>query len=135
MIIRHDLEIVFIHVPKCAGKQLRRIFKTTENQSAIEELWNFEYNEVLERYVDLAHLPLSDLIHYPQFKYLDQYKVIACIRNPYMRLASAVNEYYRQKSKKHEDIVKSGKITSEMKARYYKKMKRNGCASNCKISI
>ena len=79
MIIRHDLRLLFIHVPKCAGKQLRWILKTTNDQSAIEELWNYEYNEDLERYVDMAHLPLSDLRHYPQFRYLDEYTVIAAL--------------------------------------------------------
>ena len=124
MIIRHDLRLLFIHVPKCAGKQLRWILKTTNDQSAIEELWNYEYNEDLERYVDMAHLPLSDLRHYPQFRYLDEYTVIACIRNPYMRLASAANEYYRQKSKEDEKIISEGNITTEMKNLYYRKLRR-----------
>ena len=124
MIIRHDLKIVFLHVPKCAGKQLRCIFKTTKDKSFVEELWNYEYNKYLERYVDMAHLPMSDLRHYPQFSYLDEYRVIACVRNPYMRLASAANEYYRQKSKMHESIINEGKITTEMKERYYKMLKK-----------
>ena len=122
MIIRHDLQLVFIHVPKCAGKQLRWIFKTTSNKDAVEELWNYEHSATLDRYVDLAHLPLTDLRHYPQFQYLDQYTVVACIRDPYMRLPSAVNEYYRQKTKRFERKANKGKISSAMKERYYRKI-------------
>jgi len=124
MIIRHDLSLVFIHVPKCAGKKLRWIFKQGAKPQDIDELWNYEHNSILDRYVDLAHLPLSDLRTYPQFKYLNQYTVVACIRNPYMRLRSAVNEYYRQKSKQHEALVNSGALTMEMHRAYYRKMKR-----------
>jgi len=127
MIIRHDLKLVFIHVPKCAGKQLRWIFKQGAEAHAIEELWNYEHNTILNRYVDLAHLPLSDLRTYPQFKYLNRYKVVACVRNPYMRLPSAVNEYYRQKSKYHETLVKEGKLTMELRQAYYRKMPRKHC--------
>ncbi|MCB4411508.1 sulfotransferase family 2 domain-containing protein [Synechococcus sp. MU1611] len=123
MIIRHDLELVFIHVPKCAGKQLRWIFKQGAEPNAIEELWNYEYSTILNRYVDLAHLPLSDLRTFAQFKYLNRYKVIACIREPYMRLPSAVNEYYRQKSKQHEKMVTERKLNIEMRRDYYKRLK------------
>ena len=124
MIIRHDLKLVFVHVPKCAGKEIRRILKSTSEKQDVEELWNFEYNKVLDRYVDLAHLPMSDLRSYEQFEYLESYKVIACIRNPYLRLRSAVNEYYRQKSQRCEKIVKEKGLTDEMENKYYKKLKR-----------
>ena len=124
MIIRHDLELVFLHVPKCAGKQLRWIFKQGAKSNAVEELWNYEYSTILNRYVDLAHLPMSDLRTYEQFKYLNRYKVIACIRNPYMRLPSAVNEYYRQKSKQHEKMAIQGKLNIELRRAYYKKLRR-----------
>ena len=122
MIIRHDLKLIFVHVPKCAGKQVRWIFKQGAKPDAIEELWNYEHNSILNRYVDRAHLPLSDFRAYPQFKYLNRYRVVACIRDPYMRLPSAVNEYYRQKSKKYEDMANNGPLTMELRRDYYKKL-------------
>jgi len=123
MIIRHDLELVFVHVPKCAGKQLRWIFKQGAKRNEIEELWNYGHSKILNRYVDLAHLPLSDLRTYPQFKYLNRYKVVACIRDPYMRLPSAANEFYRQKSKQDEKMVINGKLTINERMKYYKRLK------------
>lgn len=122
MIIRHDLQMVYIHVPKCAGKQLRKIIRTGATEKNSIELWNYSYNQILNRYVDMAHLPLCDLRVMKEFKYLDMYTVVTCVRNPYMRLSSAANEYYRQKTKEHELIVNNGEITREMKYKYYKKL-------------
>lgn len=123
MIIRHDLELVFLHVPKCAGTRLRNLFRLGAAPHAIEELWNFSYNEVLHRYVDLAHLPMSDLYTTNSFKYVERYRVVACIRNPYKRLPSAANEYYRQKSKHHERKVIEEGVTLEMREKYYRKLR------------
>ena len=119
MIIRHDLKLVFLHVPKCAGKKIRWIFKHCGTDRSVEEYWNYKHSSVLNRYVDMAHLPMSDMRHYNGFQLIQQYKVIACVRNPYMRLSSSANEYYRQKSKKKELIIKSGGITGKMKEKYY----------------
>lgn len=125
MIIRHDLNLVFIHIPKCAGKKLRSIFKMEcKNQTDLEELWNYKYDRITERYVDEAHLTLSDIKTRKIFKYLKKYRVIACTRNPYLRLRSAANEYYRQYSKETEDIVKNKMITAEMQHSYYMQIQR-----------
>ncbi len=119
MLIRHDLKLVFVHVPKCAGKALREILTFNAPKGSIEVLWSYKYCNTLHRYVDLAHLPMSDLRCYKQFEYLDKYKVIACIRNPYSRLLSAVNEYYRQRNSIDEEKVKQGRISKAMKQDYY----------------
>ena len=124
MIIRHDLKLVFIHVPKCAGKQLREILKTGSDEKNLTELWNFSYLEIMHRYVDMAHLPISDIFCTQYFSYLKNYNVIACCRNPYERLTSSANEYYRQKSKQHEMLVKNKKLTIELKNQYYKSLPR-----------
>ena len=58
-----------------------------------------------------------------ELKYLNRYKVVACARDPYMRLPSAVNEYYRQKSKHHEALVREGKLTMELRKKYYRKLR------------
>lgn len=123
MIIRHDLKLVFIHIPKCGGKSIRRIFKIgCKDQNDIIDLWNYEYNFTLSRYIDRAHMTLSDLKTREEFGYLKGYRVIACIRNPYMRLKSAANEYYRQKCKKSEQDVAKKKITNYMRVNYYKEI-------------
>ena len=43
MIIRHDLSFVYT-CAKCAGSKVD--LKTTNDQSAVEELWNYEYNKI-----------------------------------------------------------------------------------------
>jgi len=125
MIIRHDLRLVFLHVPKCAGKALRKVFQLCcQRPDDLETLWNYSFNDVLQRYVDQAHLPLSDLKTYAQFELLDTYTVVACIRHPYSRLRSAVNEYYRQKSPRHEELVKQNSVTAAMQRRYFRQIER-----------
>lgn len=119
MLIRHDLRLVFLHVPKCAGKALRSLLIETAPAGGLRELWNYGYSNILHRYVDLAHLPLQDLRAYPEFAYLDHYRVLACVRNPYARLPSAVNEFYRQRSKEDERKANSHALTEAMKNHYY----------------
>ena len=122
MIIRHDLKLVFLHVPKCAGKKLRELFRLEAEEAAMEELFNYGHSAALNRYVDLAHLPLADLCTMNCFRYLERYRVVACVRNPYKRLPSAANEFFRQKSKRHERRVLEGSLTPAMKERYYRKL-------------
>ena len=112
MIIRHDLKLVFLHVPKCAGKELRDVLLAGAPHGACESLFNFAYSNRLHRYVDLAHLPMADLIHWPQFKYLSKYTVVASIRNPEERLTSAANEFYRQRSQEEEVLVNRSGLPS-----------------------
>ena len=123
MIIRHDLELVFLHVPKCAGKALRKLFRVAAKDDSVEELFNYGHSVALNRYVDFAHLPLSDLCTMSSFQYLQRYRVVACVRDPYKRLPSAANEFYRQKSKRHERRVIEQSLTPEMRERYYRKLR------------
>ena len=102
MIICHDIELVFIHVPKCAGTAIRRVFEHESIPGSCVTLFDFEYNHILKRHVDLAHLPLMDFRHYSQWKYLRKYHTVACIRHPYARIASACREYYRQFSRESQ---------------------------------
>ena len=105
MIIRHDLKLVFLHVPKCAGKEIRDVLLTGAAEGAGESLFNYSHSTRLRRYVDLAHLPLDDLIHWPEFQWLERYTVIAAIRHPLARLRSAANEFHRQRNKTEEAVV------------------------------
>ena len=105
MIIRHDLKLVFLHVPKCAGKEIRDVLLTGAAEGAGESLFNFSHSTRMRRYVDLAHLPLDDLTHWPEFQWLERYTVIAAIRHPLARLRSAANEFHRQRNKTEEAVV------------------------------
>ena len=122
MIIRHDLQLIFLHVPKCAGKELREILLIGASDENSEELFNFAYSSVLHRHVDLAHLPMADLVHWPAYSWLDRYTVIAAVRNPYERLASAANEYFRQRSRGDEAIINGAGITAAMRRHYYSQL-------------
>ena len=82
MIIDHDLKLVLLHVPKCAGTSLRRAFLEDGSDRNIDSLFDFAFNPVLQRQVDLAHLPLMDLRHFREWRWLQRYRVIACIRHP-----------------------------------------------------
>ena len=122
MIIRHDLELVFLHVPKCAGKELREILLLEAPAQSSEELFNFSYSPILHRHVDLAHLPMADLIHWPAYQWLERYTVIAAVRDPYERLGSAANEYFRQRSRADEAIINGPGITAAMRRYYFSQL-------------
>ena len=102
MIVDHDLQLVLLHVPKCAGTALRRAFLEDGAERQVENLFDFSYDPVLKRQVDRAHRPLMDLRHTRLWRWLRRYRVIACVRHPYDRLASACREHLRQKSRATE---------------------------------
>lgn len=112
------MKIVFLHVPKCAGTALRKALISTCQSSSTISLFDFSYCHRLRRYVDLAHLPLDDLRHFPEWRYLKQYKTVACIRHPYKRLASACREFYRQKSRSTQQQMLT-EIPTEEQVRDY----------------
>ena len=98
MIIDHDLKLVVLHVPKCAGTALRHAFLEDGAERRMESWFDFSYDPVLKRQVDLAHRPLMDLRHTKLWRWLRRYQVIACIRHPYDRLASACREHLRKRA-------------------------------------
>lgn len=118
MIIRHDLKLVFLHVPKCAGKEIRDVLITGAPEGAAEGLFNYSYCSRVRRYVDLAHLPMDDLVHQPQFQWLDRYTVIAAIRHPLARLRSAANEFHRQRNSAEEAVVNGAGLPQAWCRRY-----------------
>jgi hypothetical protein len=122
MLIRHDLKLVFLHVPKCAGKELRRVLSHGSAQGSLESLFNYDFCPVLGRYVDLAHLPLDDLHHRPEFSWLSSYNTVACVRNPYARLRSAASEYHRQRSKADEQTANANKLSRDQRWAYYRQL-------------
>lgn len=122
MIIDHSLRLVFVHVPKCAGTLLRQAFLEDTEGRDVVSLFDFSFSTVLQRQVDLAHLPLMDLRHYPEWRFLKRYRVLACIRHPYERLASACREYLRQKSRDTEVQVRSQPPSREQLLTYLRRL-------------
>ncbi len=57
MIVDHGLELVLLHVPKCAGTSLRRAFLEDAEAGGREVLscFDFTFDTILQRQVDLAH--------------------------------------------------------------------------------
>lgn len=113
MIICHDLKLVFLHVPKCAGTALRTVFEQGTTTGGSVSLFDFGYSHILRRHVDLAHLPLMDLRHFPEWRCLETYHTVACIRDPYARMASACREFYRQHSRETELQMREQPPTTE----------------------
>lgn len=122
MIVDHDLKLVVLHIPKCAGTALREAFLEDGADRRMESCFDFSYDTVLKRQVDLAHRPLMDLRHTRLWRWLRRYQVIACIRHPYDRLASACREYLRQKSRATEVQVRSEPPTNEQILRYLRRL-------------
>lgn len=122
MIIRHDLQLIFLHVPKCAGKELRAVFLEGAPADAAEDWFNFAYSPTLHRHVDRAHLTAEELAHEPVFQHLSRYRVIAAIRNPYERLCSAIIEYYRQFSSADEAIANGAGPSLAMQLHYLRQL-------------
>lgn len=122
MLIRHDLQLVFLHIPKCAGKELRQVLSQDCPEGCLESLFDFEFCPELHRYVDLAHLPVCDLRHRREFRFLEHYTSIGCVRSPYARLRSAATEFYRQRSRKDEYTANQGKLSREQRWSYYRQL-------------
>jgi len=97
MIISHNKKFVFIHIPKVAGKTVRKLLHEYNDHSI--RYWGFQKETPLERGIDRAHIPLIDLKTFSpsDFTYLSQYFVFAFVRNPYDRFYSAFQEHIRQR--------------------------------------
>ena len=121
MIIDHDLRLVLLHVPKCAGTALRRAFME-DNSRDVVSLFDFQFSTVLQRQVDLAHMPLMDLRHFQEWKFLGRYRVIACIRHPYQRLASACREFLRQQNRNSQIQMTSRPPTKDQMLAYLRRL-------------
>ena len=121
MIIDHDLRLVLLHVPKCAGTALRRAFME-DNSRDVVSLFDFQFSTVLQRQVDLAHMPLMDLRHFQEWKFLGRYRVIACIRHPYKRLASACREFLRQQNRNSQIQMTSSPPTKDQMLAYLRRL-------------
>lgn len=107
MIINHEKKIVFIHIPKCAGKVIREILSDGDSYG---KFWDWEYSDKTNSWHDLAHIPLHNLYHYDEWKWLHIYKVIAVIRDPLDRFLSS----YKEHKKQHKRNISITKILKEL---------------------
>lgn len=122
MIIDHSLGLVFLHVPKCAGTALRTAWQDAAEGRDVVSFFDFGFDPVLQRQVDLAHQPLMDLRHRKEWRFLRRYHVVACIRHPYQRLASACREYYRQHSRESELQMRREPPSREQMLHYLRRL-------------
>ena len=82
MIIRHDLELVFLRT-RVQGHDYEA-YSALEQRHSVQELWNYAYSDVLNRYVDQVHLPMSDLCTtYFRYREIQSRRLPT---NPYKRL-------------------------------------------------
>nr|WP_163025776.1 sulfotransferase family 2 domain-containing protein [Chachezhania antarctica] len=95
MIISHTYRFVFLHIPKCAGKSVRRYIMTAD-PSAVS-YWGWDWDERFQRFVDMAHRPLLDLPD-KDLEAVRTYPTCAIVRDPVARFASAVGQHFHQHS-------------------------------------
>ncbi len=122
MIIDHGLQLVLLHVPKCAGTALRRAFLEDGVSRSMDNHFDFEFDPVIKRQVDRAHQPLMDMRHRPEWQWLRRYRVVAATRHPYQRLASACREFLKQKSRASEVQVRSAPPSSRQLLAYLRRL-------------
>ena len=64
MIIDHSLGLVFLHVPKCAGTALRNAWQDAADGRDVVSFFDFGFDPVLQRQVDLAHRDVAHLVRH-----------------------------------------------------------------------
>lgn len=97
MIISHCERFVFVHIPKVAGKTVRK--QLAQYADHANRYWGIQAETQLGRGIDKAHVPLIDLksLYSQDYEYFDKYFVFAFVRNPYDRFYSAFQEHARQR--------------------------------------
>jgi hypothetical protein len=104
MILSHDKEFLFIHVPKTAGTNIRKwLLSQTKSK---EDFWWWDNSGT-----DRAHLHEGNIEKYIDITKVqnDKYTIFGFVRNPYHRIFSAYNEVkWKGPCKKHsfEEVLK-----------------------------
>lgn len=90
--ISHKHQCIFIHIPKCAGTSVEKMFLTDLNISYQHRLSLFmgRNDDKIKGPPRLAHLTISEMIenHLINLNQLDNYYSFAVIRNPIDRIFS-----------------------------------------------
>ncbi len=88
MIVSDKHQFIFIHNPKVAGTSIRQFL--SEYGDADGKFWGYQFDEKLNRVLDLAHVTMQDhLLRGEITKKLDNYFVFGFVRNPYEKVYSA----------------------------------------------
>ena len=93
MIISHTYKFVFVHIPKCAGKSVRRHILKADPEA--ERRWGWAWDDRYQRFVDMAHRPLLDLPE-KDLQAVKDYPTCVIVRDPATRFASAVGQHFYQ---------------------------------------
>lgn len=114
MIISDTKRFVFIHIPKCAGTAVRRIFSEwdeTEGAFSVSRI----AHPVLG-VVDSAHLPLFVLReHFPEaFHKVEAYSAFALVRDPFERFRSAFSQHVNMHGKKRLETMSQMEVRRKL---------------------
>ncbi len=89
-------KIIFFHIPKTAGKYIRKILS---KYKITHSFWGHD----LSRKIDKAHIHYSIAHEYIDKTILETYNKFCVVRNPYERLISAFN-YRKVMINQYKDI-------------------------------
>ena len=112
MILSHDKQFLFVHVPKTAGTNIRKwLLSQTTNK---EDFWWWDNNGT-----DRAHLHEGNIQNYIDINKVqsDNYFIFGFVRNPYHRIFSAYNEVkWKGPCKNHsfEEVLKLYLATNQL---------------------
>lgn len=123
MIISHEHQFTFVHIPKCAGSYIRNKLKQYDDTKGAfsNGLKHYEGFGFLNDY----HIPLFLLKEYFPATYsnLSAYWSFAVLRNPYTRFSSALSQYLLEHGEKeiHEMTTKEIQVKIEGVIQYLEK--------------
>ena len=95
MIISDAYQVVFLHVPKCAGTSLRRQLERADPDA--RSFWGVEDHPEVGP-LDLAHmsLPIMRDLYPETFQVVERYSSFAVVRDPFDRLRSSLSQHVKR---------------------------------------
>ncbi|NHN89145.1 sulfotransferase family 2 domain-containing protein [Acetobacter conturbans] len=97
MIVLEDEKTIILHTPKCGGKALRQAFSSIASEGP---WWDWTWLRATGEWVDQAHVPLDVLRQTKLWDYIENYTIIAVVRDPLPRFMSSLAEHMRQHRKR-----------------------------------
>jgi Sulfotransferase family len=90
MFLFQDSKVLFMHIPKCAGKTIRTAFNPDDFEAGY---WHWRFVSEMDQWADWAHPTLDVLKGLPQWELIENNTVIAIIRDPVTRFFSSLREH------------------------------------------